>query len=49
MTFVSDVLVSGKCTGAILHRTHDGKGQLQVRQGARGRGIFAASSIKKST
>lgn len=48
-TFISDVLAGGKCTGGILHPTPDGTGQLQVRYGARGRGVFAASSIKRST
>jgi len=36
-----------KCTGAIVHRTADGLGKLQVRMGTRGRGLFAASAFKK--
>jgi hypothetical protein len=48
-TFISDVLASGGCTGGILHPTHAGMGQLQVRYGTRGRGLFAASYITQST
>jgi hypothetical protein len=45
--FINSRLASGKSTGAILHRTPNGQGRLQVRVQGRGRGLFAASSFKK--
>ena len=45
--FVKSRLESGWATGATRFKTLDGAGVLRVRVGERGRGLFAASLIKK--
>ena len=47
--FVDNRLVSGRATGATRFKTVDGTGVLRVRVGERGRGLFAASHIKRGT
>ena len=46
--FINSRLSSGKSTGAIMHLTPDGQAKLQVKVQSRGRGLFAASNIKRS-
>jgi hypothetical protein len=45
--FVKSRLESGGATGATRFKTSDGAGVIRVRVGARGRGLFAVSRIKK--
>ena len=47
--FVENRLVSGRATGATRFKTLHGTGVLRVRVGERGRGLFAASHIKRGT
>jgi hypothetical protein len=47
--FVEKRLVSGRATGATRFKTLHGTGVLRVRVGERGRGLFAASHIKRGT
>ena len=43
----TELLARGKCTGALLLPAANGVGKLRVRNGDRGRGLFAASPFKK--
>jgi hypothetical protein len=45
--FVKSRLQSGGATGATRFKTLDGAGDIRVRVGERGRGLFAVSLIKK--
>jgi hypothetical protein len=47
--YINKCLARGKGTGAIMHPTPDQKSKLQVRCGARGRGLFAMSHIEKGS
>jgi hypothetical protein len=43
LDFINERLKNGKGTGAIQHPTPDNIGRLEVRRGARGRGLFAVT------
>ena len=43
----ADLLRAGKSTGALTYTGADGVRKLQVRQGTRGRGLFAADPFER--
>ena len=47
MPLPADLLRAGKSTGALTYPGDDGVRKLQVRQGTRGRGLFAADPFER--